>query len=102
MQISDKPIQPVTEVLHRSETGQRPAATHRSGPESRSDRVSLSPESQLLGALREAVDAAPDVRLDRVAELRQRLLAGTYRVPAEKIAEAILTDQHAPTGPEGA
>lgn len=102
MQISDKPIHQVTEVLPRSDTGQRPAPAHRSGDENRSDRVSLSPESRLFGALREAVDAAPDVRLDRVAELRQRLLAGTYRVPAEQIAEAILTDQHAPTGPEGA
>jgi flagellar biosynthesis anti-sigma factor FlgM len=35
---------------------------------------------------------APDVRLDKIAELRAAIAAGTYRVPAELIAEKLMAE----------
>lgn len=40
-----------------------------------------------------AVQAAPDVRLDRVAELRARIERGQFEIDANRIAEAILEGQ---------
>jgi flagellar biosynthesis anti-sigma factor FlgM len=37
-----------------------------------------------------AVEAAPDVRLDRIAELRARIERAEFEVDANRIAEAIL------------
>jgi flagellar biosynthesis anti-sigma factor FlgM len=38
----------------------------------------------------QAAQAAPDVRADRVEELRKQVEAGTYRVPTQKLASMLL------------
>lgn len=54
------------------------------------DQLSLSDAAlELHGALK-AVQAAPDVRQDRIAELQRRIADGTYHVPAETLATDIL------------
>ncbi|MCX7599783.1 MAG: flagellar biosynthesis anti-sigma factor FlgM [Armatimonadetes bacterium] len=37
-----------------------------------------------------AMQAAPDVRLDRIAELRARIERGEFKIDANRIAEAIM------------
>jgi flagellar biosynthesis anti-sigma factor FlgM len=43
-----------------------------------------------LAASRRAVESAPDVREDRVAELKQRIASGEYDVPADTLARDLL------------
>ena len=43
--------------------------------------------------VKEAIRNEPDVRAERVAELRQRIKEGTYRVDADEVAEKLL-DNH--------
>jgi flagellar biosynthesis anti-sigma factor FlgM len=54
------------------------------------DSVSLSSEARSLAASRRAVESAPEVREDRVAELKQRIASGEYDVPADALARKML------------
>lgn len=55
--------------------------------------VQLSTRSrELHGALAQA-NAAPDVREDKVADVRRRLEGGTYVIDPTRIARSILSDQ---------
>jgi negative regulator of flagellin synthesis FlgM len=55
--------------------------------------VQLSTRSrELHGALAQA-KAAPDVREDRVADVRRRLESGTYVIDPTRIARSILSEQ---------
>ena len=57
---------------------------------SSSDTVEISNRSRELARARQAVDAAPDVRADKVAEIRQRIQDGTYSVSPEALASKLL------------
>ena len=58
--------------------------------------VSLSPEAKVLAeAKKKALGIAmntPDVREDRVAELKRKISAGEYQIDSEKIADGILRE----------
>ena len=56
----------------------------------RTDGTSLSSAAQELLKARRAVQDAPDVRSDLVAELRRQIQAGTYRVNDRAIARRLL------------
>lgn len=55
-----------------------------------SDQVSLSEEARALAAARKAVAGAPDVRENRVADVKQRVQDGTYTVEPRALARRIL------------
>jgi len=57
---------------------------------SSSDSVEISDRSRELARARQAVDAAPDVRADKVAEIRKRIEDGTYSVSPELLAQKLL------------
>lgn len=61
-------------------------------PAASGDRVSLSPQARELIEARRALEAIPDVREDKVAEIRERIAAGTYRIDAEAIADKMIRD----------
>lgn len=82
------------DLIHRT----RPA-----GPDRRADRaeepsveaassgeVTLSETAKLMAALKRAVEETPDVREDRVRELREAVENGTYRPDDREIAKHIL------------
>ncbi|HHT25865.1 MAG TPA: flagellar biosynthesis anti-sigma factor FlgM [Firmicutes bacterium] len=54
------------------------------------DQVSISAQAQDALRLRAAISEAPDIRTDKVNALRAAIAQGTYRVPAEAIAEKML------------
>lgn len=64
--------------------------TARSGGTSRrSDEVSLSATAQSFARVMEAVQQQPDVRADRVADVRARIANGSYGVDADLIAQRL-------------
>jgi negative regulator of flagellin synthesis FlgM len=71
-------------------TGSRDGSTTQSSD--REDSFELSSETQEFLRIRKLVDAIPDVRHDRVEQLKQEIARGTYNVPAKDIAEAILNE----------
>ena len=54
------------------------------------DSVTLSDSARSLAAARDAVQNAPDVREEKVAEIKQRVADGTYSVPARILARKML------------
>lgn len=56
-----------------------------------SDRLEFSVYSGEFQRLRQNVHEAPEIRAERVAELKQQIEAGTYNIKAEKVAEAMIT-----------
>lgn len=57
------------------------------------DRVDLSDRSREIARARELVEAAPAVRVDKVAAVKAQLNAGDYEVKAEKVAEKVIMAQ---------
>jgi|GEM_PF-717529 len=68
----------------RSVTGAGGAST------GEAEAVAVSEGLRQIQRATEAVRTSPDVRADRVAELRRRIEAGEYHVPAEKVAAKLL------------
>jgi negative regulator of flagellin synthesis FlgM len=54
------------------------------------DRVELSVQSRKIQHLDELIRATPDVRDDRVEQVRRSIENGTYNVKAEQVADKIL------------
>ncbi len=54
------------------------------------DRPALSHYAEEIRAARAALAEAPEVRAERVAQLKAQIEAGTYRVDADTVAERIL------------
>ncbi len=61
--------------------------------QSGSDSAVISDEGQLLQKLSKAVQDSPDVREDKVAELRAAVAKGRYQVSYSEIAKAILASR---------
>ena len=57
---------------------------------SSADSLEISDRSRELARARQAVDAAPDVRADRVAEIKKQIEDGTYSVSPELLARKLL------------
>ena len=54
--------------------------------------VEISERAQLLKKANEIVHQTPEIRKERVEELKAQILAGTYRVDAGSIADKLLED----------
>jgi negative regulator of flagellin synthesis FlgM len=57
------------------------------------DKVELSGKSAEFSKLVDQLKQLPDVRQDRVNELKQKISSGNYEPSAEDIADAILNDE---------
>jgi negative regulator of flagellin synthesis FlgM len=58
----------------------------------KTDTVDISDTAKRVSAAREELDRIPDVREEKVAELKKQVENGSYRVDPEKIAEKMLKD----------
>ncbi len=73
---------------------QRPAAAPPEAPKAeetaRGDVVELSERSRLIARSRELAAGAPEVREEKVNDIRSRLAAGAYNVSGRAVAESML------------
>lgn len=76
------------------ETPQRRSRTAAAAP-ARGDTVKVSQDGQLLNVAFKAAQEAPDVRAEKVAQLRARIADGTYASDSRKIAAGILREEAA-------
>ena len=65
-----------------------------SSKEARKPAQLSSSASLTLTRVKEAIRSAPDVRVERVAELRERIKTGTYQVDPDKLAGRMLDEAH--------
>jgi len=74
---------PRTSSIARSEHPQHPSGE---------DTVNLSPVSQELESVLGNISRLPEIREDRVEQIRQALKAETYRVSSDQIADRIIQE----------
>lgn len=55
--------------------------------------VSMSTAGQEIGKALQVLSGLPDVRADRVAELKARIESGNYQVSGQDVARSILASQ---------
>ncbi len=67
----------------------KPAEENSSG----GDTISVSRDALLLTEARRTAQNTPDVRADRVAELRAQVANGTYTIDAQAIAESLVREE---------
>ncbi len=57
---------------------------------SASDQVEISRIGKEYQTAKQAVTAVPDVRTDKVNDIRERMESGTYNISAEEVADKIV------------
>ena len=95
MEINGKNIQTdVNNYVKQVEQPQRVGTTgqRQTPPRPQGDTVELSNEAKALQRLEKALKAVPEVREDKVAEIRKQLAQGTYKVDGQKIAFNMLKE----------
>ncbi|HOJ52680.1 MAG TPA: flagellar biosynthesis anti-sigma factor FlgM [Syntrophales bacterium] len=56
------------------------------------DKVSISAQSRDINIARGAIENLPEIREDRVAEIKKAVESGTYQVDADKLADKLALD----------
>lgn len=59
---------------------------------SESDRVTLSPRAREYREARKLLAETPDIRAEKVAAVKARLISGRYRIDADQIAARMIRD----------
>lgn len=54
------------------------------------DEMSISQEAQIMSKVMQKIKETPEVREEKVQEIKQQLSRGTYSVKADQVAEGIL------------
>jgi len=54
------------------------------------DKASFSEDARILAKSRTALENTPDIRSERVEELRQQIAAGEYKIPLQELAKRFL------------
>uniref|UniRef100_A0A831UEC9 Negative regulator of flagellin synthesis n=1 Tax=Geobacter metallireducens TaxID=28232 RepID=A0A831UEC9_GEOME len=93
MKIDDKPILPATIVTRNDAaaaladggTHGNAAAAGQAG-----DTVKLSDSAERVARMNEMLHQIPDIRVERVKELKRQVAAGEYEVSARAVAEKML------------
>ena len=58
----------------------------------KTDTVVISDAAKRIQEIRSQLDEIPDVREEKVAQLRQQIENGTYEIKPDKIAEKIISE----------
>ncbi len=54
------------------------------------DKASFSDDARILAKSRTALDETPDIRSERVEQLRQEIASGEYKIPVQELANRFL------------
>lgn len=59
---------------------------------SSADSVKLSPEAKVMQEAIAVIETLPDVREEKVAQIRERIEDGSYQIDGKKIAEKMINE----------
>ena len=68
------------------------AAGQQEQQQAKADTVALSSAAKDIQEAQRQLEAIPDVREDKVAQLKEQIENGTYQIDEEKIADKMLKD----------
>lgn len=73
-------------------TKENQQTTSRSGSISESAELPVKTSSFVMNKIKGRISAEPEVRADRVAELKAQIKSGEYKVDAQSLAKSMLQD----------
>jgi negative regulator of flagellin synthesis FlgM len=90
LRIKNKTIQDRVDVTGKKAAHQKPesAASQVSGGE----QIALSPQAKGIQKALETVQTSPDIRSEKVAEIKGQIANNTYHIDSEALAERILQE----------
>ena len=77
---------------NRMEKAERTAVPAKDTATTREDKVEVSTRGAQVGQLVDELKQMPDVRQDRVSEIKEKIASGSYEPSSDDIADAILKD----------
>lgn len=89
MIISNQQVQSILKNYGVS-SGRRAYSSEPVSAPARQDKLELSPQAQEMQAVRQKIASIPDVRSDRVEELKTQIKSGSYQVDSSQVAEKML------------
>lgn len=95
MKIADKGNTPISVIQQYQKNEDSKAAVHKQAPQPEvnpEEKVSISRESRDAGMMREIINNLPDVREEKVQELKAQIDNGTYKVKSEDIAKKMISE----------
>ncbi|MCD6289955.1 MAG: flagellar biosynthesis anti-sigma factor FlgM [Anaerolineae bacterium] len=92
MNISDKLPPEISRTYHLqiAQVERRPARSVHGPEASTRDEVSLSADARVVQKAKAAATAAPAVRPEKVAALKQKIAEGTYEIPLDALVDRLL------------
>ena len=85
-------IRQITQGLKPPQSEKNPPPSSVSSPDAGSDRVELSPQSRDMKKINEILATTPEMRTEKVAELKKAIAEETYRVKTEDLADKMLKE----------
>jgi len=87
----NNPLIGLNKNVQRLDSPQQPERVQKSGgADPESDRLELSVRSLEIAHLEDLIRSTPDIREERIEQVRSQIESGTYNIKAEKIAEKII------------
>ena len=84
----------ISDLLQQQQAGEKTAQSRETRPVSGTvvteEKVTLSGRAKEVQQARQIIAGLPDVRKDKVADLKARIDDGSYQVDGEKIAEKMI------------
>jgi len=71
----------------------RPVEKTETGRQEVSDRVSISGQAKEIEELKEVINQIPEMRIDKIEEIKEAIRKGTYKIDSYKIAERMLEEE---------
>lgn len=59
---------------------------------SKSDQVNISNEAKEIRNIKETLENKPEIRQEKVDQIKTQIQNGTYKVDSQKVAEKIISD----------
>ncbi|MCK9273913.1 MAG: flagellar biosynthesis anti-sigma factor FlgM [Syntrophales bacterium] len=76
-------------INEKTATGRETQVSGKTDPE---EKVSLSAKAKDINKVKEAIAELPDMREEKVMELKRRIDEGSYRVEGEKVADKLIEE----------
>jgi negative regulator of flagellin synthesis FlgM len=85
--VKGKAIQDRIKVGGKTDTSKNPSGTSSTGS---AEHIAISSKAKDIQKATEAVNAAPDIRVEKVDRIKEQIRNGNYSVSSEQLAEKIL------------
>lgn len=95
MKIADKGNTPISVIQQYQKNEDSKVAVYKQAPQPEvnpEEKVSISKESRDAGMMREIINKLPDIREEKVQELKAQIENGTYKVKSEDIAKKMISE----------